>query len=50
MEQIYAGDTILHITAEKYVSLGTDTIEAEQKSQKEYRDYKINFIKWICHT
>lgn len=32
MGQLYDGDIILYITAEKYLSLGTGTIEDEQKS------------------
>lgn len=50
MGQSYDGGSILYITVEKYLSLGTGTTEAEQKSQKEYKDYKTNFTKWICHT
>lgn len=31
MGQLYDGDNILHITAEKYLSLGTSTTEDEQR-------------------
>lgn len=50
MDHLDDEDTILFITAEKYLSLSKSTIEDEQKPQKEYKDHKINFNKWSCHT
>lgn len=44
------GHPILYTVAGKYLSLTESTIEDEQKSQKEYKDHKINFNKWICYT
>ena len=41
------GTPFLQVTTEKYLSLGKGTIEDEQKPQKEYKDYKINFTEWI---
>lgn len=47
MDHLDDGHPILYITAEKYLSLSENTIEDEEKPQKEYKN---NFTKSTGHT